>query len=143
MPFEVGFSESFDDVSDVAVSDGYAYVAANSEGLKVIDIGDPSSPETVGHFVAPTGVMSVALANGLAYVGTELSGLRVVDISSPTSPTEVGACVYQNFGSIWYVAISNGYIYVPGIWPYYFGVFDTADPAGREHMVREAKRPPS
>jgi hypothetical protein len=53
---------------DVAVANGYAYVAEFAGGLRIIDVRDPLAPKKVGQYVDD--VESVAVHGGFAYVGT-------------------------------------------------------------------------
>ena len=94
----------------VAVSGGYAYVAADFSGLQVIDITDPQNPQIVGSVDTPCVAHEVALAGAFAYVADEVSGLQVVDITNPQNPTIVGS-VWTG-GAAADVAVSDAFVYV-------------------------------
>ncbi|MCD4751016.1 MAG: hypothetical protein K8R59_16715, partial [Thermoanaerobaculales bacterium] len=81
-----------------------------SSGLRVVDVGTPSSPTEVGFYDTPGYAKDVAVSGGYAYVADGSSGLRVIDISTPTSPTEVG--FYDTPGYANSVALSGSYAYV-------------------------------
>jgi hypothetical protein len=68
--------------SDVAVAEGFAYVAAGPGGLQVIDVRDPASPGIVGGVDTPGSAHDVAVAEGYAYVAAG-HGLRVIDVNPP------------------------------------------------------------
>ena len=82
---------------DVAVSDGYAYIAASDSGLVVLDVRDPESPEEVARLEIPGKAVHVLNAGDLAYImgvsftgGSTIDSFRhsvyIVDISDPLAP---------------------------------------------------------
>lgn len=86
------------DVQDghgLAIADGYAYIAAESAGLKIVDIQDPSSLEVVGSLNINSDVIDVDVDGSYAYLavtppGADVlgeQGLYVVDVSDPAHPT--------------------------------------------------------
>jgi hypothetical protein len=105
-------------VSDITVANGYAYVAADEAGLRIVDLANLAKPVEVGVYQPPLagraqwegpapygpdtprylyaqGARSVAVgtaSNGriYAYVAAQGAGLRIVDISNPAAPSEVG-----------------------------------------------------
>ena len=88
----------------------YAYVAAGSKGLLVVDITDPTRPQEVGSY-NPRGwfvevVVSAPDPQGhtYAYVADYTGGLQVVDVSDPANPWKVGE--YDTPGYARDVAIS-------------------------------------
>lgn len=81
----LGFS-----AQDVAVQGNYAYVAAGSEGLRIVDISKPDQLVDLGAYEAPDAVVGVSIVGDYAYVAAGEAGLRVVDISNPVVPLEVG-----------------------------------------------------
>ncbi|UCC76379.1 MAG: hypothetical protein JSW37_12850, partial [Anaerolineales bacterium] len=64
----------------------YAYLADGSEGLHVIDISDPATPEIVGSLPLPGSARDVRVHGSSAYVAAEAAGLHVVSIDLPESP---------------------------------------------------------
>jgi hypothetical protein len=79
----------------VKVVGSYAYVAAQSAGLLVVDVSDPGAPFLVGS-VATTAATDVDVSGGYAYVADGAGGLRVIDISVPQSPQVVGTYGWTN-----------------------------------------------
>lgn len=82
---------------DVAVSDGYAYIAASDSGLVVLDVRDPASVEEVARLEIPGKAIRVLNAGDLAYImGVSYTGgstvnsfrysLHFVDVSDPLAP---------------------------------------------------------
>jgi hypothetical protein len=90
----------------VALWAGYAYVADEFSGLRVIDVHDPAYPVEVGHddvpgrskFFTDVAIRGYTLANCssgrvYAYVADALpenTGLRIIDVSDPAAPKQVG-----------------------------------------------------
>ena len=67
----------------MAVSGGYAYVAADNAGLRVIDVSTPAVPVEVGSVSTPGFALGVAVSGDYAYVAARGAGLRVIDVSAP------------------------------------------------------------
>lgn len=77
---------------DVEIVGDYAYLAAEAQGLRVLDIRDRNKPTEVGALTdAP--VFNVTVSGSYAYVAgaAPLHGLGIVDISEPTQPKQVGS----------------------------------------------------
>jgi hypothetical protein len=64
----------------VAVQGDYAYVAADTGGLIIIDIRDPANPQRVGGFDTSGWAYGVAVAGNYAYVADYDAGLEVIDL---------------------------------------------------------------
>ena len=92
----------------VAVDGDFAYVAVLN-GLAVIDVGEPTSPELAGDRETPGDALDVAVSTGYAVVGERWDGLRVIDVSDPASPWEAGS---HNSGWVTDVVIAGGQVYV-------------------------------
>jgi hypothetical protein len=82
---------------DVAVGNGYAYVADQASGLgrlAVVDVRDPTNPQVVGSVTDTTlldGAYRVRVRGNFAYVAAVYaSALAVVDVSDPNRPTLAG-----------------------------------------------------
>jgi hypothetical protein len=84
---------------DVAVANGYAYVADQGTGLgrlAVVDVHDPSQPQIVGVVTSTNsqlnGAYRIRLRGNFAYVSAfSAPGLAAVDISDPTAPRYAGS----------------------------------------------------
>src|SRR5262245_13335659 len=53
---------------DVEVSGDHAYVAHSGFGLDIVDISNPSSPQTIGHFQTTETTQTVAVSGHYAFV---------------------------------------------------------------------------
>lgn len=98
--------------NNVVVRDNYAYVTNDDDGLRIINISNPTSPYEVGFF-APPGTYyfdGIAISGNYVYVGVTNGGLWIIDISNPSSPYLVGSCSDVDFGCD--IVISGNYAYV-------------------------------
>lgn len=93
IPTLVGKTPPLPDViRDIAVDGDVAYVAAGSDGLRIVDVSNPATPIEVGFYDIPQIAQGVALAGNMAYVAAGSAGLWVIDVSDPTNPTEISDC---------------------------------------------------
>lgn len=126
-------------VSDIEIADGYAYLAADEAGLRIVDVSNPSAPTEVGSYLPPLrglankplsrsgpeapnylysrGARAVVVetaskAGGpvYAYVAAQGAGLRIVDVSNPAAPAEIG--FYEMPGDAIGIAVANDYAYI-------------------------------
>jgi len=118
---------------DLAVSEGYAYIADGCFGLRVVDVSYSGNPTEVGCYVTSCSAYGVAVAAGdpqghtYAYIADGHYGLRVVDASYPTRPTGVGHLFpdYDSYADAVTVVGNYGYV-IDGV---YLWVVDISDPA--------------
>jgi hypothetical protein len=77
--------------NNVDVNGNFAYVAAGSTGLQVVDVSNPALPLIVGSLDTPGNANDVRVAGNLAYVADGASGLRIISVANPAAPVHVGA----------------------------------------------------
>lgn len=94
----------------IAVSRGYAYMAYGSDGLRIIDIANPSAPSPVGQFSNGFSANGLDVAGNYAYVGMAGSGLKIIDVSDASNPKQVGS--FSPGGTAYNVNISGKYAFV-------------------------------
>jgi Tol biopolymer transport system component len=78
--------------NNMAVADGYAYIASGESGVRVVDVRDPYDPKHVA-WVKPESTyeaLTAAVAGGHLYVGQQ-SSFTIFDISNPAAPVETGS----------------------------------------------------
>lgn len=82
---------------ELAVSDGYAYVATEDE-LRVLDVSSPSRPAVGGQQDIPSGIspfiepVGISLVGQYAYIPcARADALLVVDVSAPSDPKLIGS----------------------------------------------------
>jgi hypothetical protein len=108
-PDELGRTAPLPDiVRDIAVRDGYAYVADSGGGLVILDVRNPAAPRMVGRTPLEGVAAMVRLKDNLAYVAAGAKGLWIVDISDPMAPREIG--VYRAIVTDF--ALYDSYAYV-------------------------------
>lgn len=76
--------------NNVDVNGGFAYVAAGSTGLQVVNVSNPAAPVIVASLDTPGNANDVKVVGTTAYVADGFSGLRMIDVSTPTSPVSIG-----------------------------------------------------
>jgi archaellum component FlaF (FlaF/FlaG flagellin family) len=76
--------------NNVDVAGNFAYVAAGSAGLQIVDISDRSNPHIIGSVPTRGNSADVRIAGSLAYVADGAGGLLVVDVSVPSQPIVIG-----------------------------------------------------
>lgn len=75
--------------ADVAVQGTHAYLATGS-GLSILDLADPSSPQTVGSL--PVGSSGrIEVSGDYAFLAGASEGFHVVDVSDPANPLAVAS----------------------------------------------------
>ncbi|MBI5376321.1 MAG: hypothetical protein HZA77_12875 [Candidatus Schekmanbacteria bacterium] len=94
---------------DIKVSGNYAY-ASTVNGLKILDISEPSSPVLTGAYVTSTAVAKIDVADGKAYLASDSEGIFIIDVTNPTSPSLLGT--YGSSGEFQKLYISGDILYV-------------------------------
>jgi hypothetical protein len=114
------------DAWDVKVVGSYAYVAAHSSGLAVIDVSNPTNCVQLGGCDTLGYAIGVAVSGNYAYVADATNGLQVIDVSDPARCVRVGGFITSAEARD--VAVSGNYAYVAA---YDAGlqVIDVRDPA--------------
>jgi DNA-binding beta-propeller fold protein YncE len=101
--------------NEVAVNGNYAFVAAGSAGLQVVDVTNRSNPVVVASLSLPGNANSVRVVGNLAFVAAGSAGLQIIDITSPRAPalrgtlsTSGNALDVNVQGNVAYVANGSG-----------------------------------
>jgi len=93
----------------LVVADHYAYIAAGDQGLRIIDVTDPTAPVEVGAFNPPSAWFAdIELVDNLAYIAG--GDVYIVDVSDSHNPVSVA--VFDTPGSANGVSVVEDYIYV-------------------------------
>jgi hypothetical protein len=93
----------------ITIEGGYAFVAAGTRGVTIVDVSDPKVPVPVGR-LATRNARHVVVRGDYAYVADGEAGLRVLDVSNPHAPEIIGSCKTSDalavalFGSYAFVA---------------------------------------
>ncbi len=73
------------------ISEDRLYITDQRDGLIIIDIGDPSSPQLAGVYTTPVSdwLMDIKVRDQFAYVVSRSAGFRVLDVSEPGNLKEI------------------------------------------------------
>jgi hypothetical protein len=74
----------------VDVNGNFAYVAAGSAGLQVVNVADRTHPVIAAALSLPGNANDVKLLGNTAYVAAGSAGLHVIDVTNPLSPARLG-----------------------------------------------------
>ncbi|MFN0101122.1 MAG: Ig-like domain-containing protein [Bryobacteraceae bacterium] len=96
--------------NNVAVNGRYAYVAAGSAGLQVVDAVDPLKPVIVASRSLPGNANGVFVAGGFAYVASGTAGLQIVSLANPLAPVVAGSL--NTGGEAWDLVVTGNRAYV-------------------------------
>jgi hypothetical protein len=96
--------------NNVAVNGNFAYVAAGSTGLQIVDVSDRTNPRVVSSVATPGNANDVQLVGNLAFVADGSSGIQVIDVTKPLTPVLVGS--YKTAGVAWDAVVLGGIAYV-------------------------------
>lgn len=96
--------------NNVEVSGNYAYIAAGSTGLQVVDVSNKTTPKVVASLDTPGNGNDVAVVGNYVYLADGAAGLRIIDIANPLTPTLAG--VIDTPGIAWDVTVRGGYAFV-------------------------------
>ena len=96
--------------NNVDVNNGYAYVAAGSAGLQIVNVSNPSAPVIVGAIDTPGNANDVRVVGNIAYVADGFSGLQIIDVTNPQAPAIIGALDTPGEANDVFVASSIAYV---------------------------------
>jgi hypothetical protein len=112
----------------VATSGSYVYLAARSDGLRVLDISNRAAPREAAVLDLGSAAMAVEVVGDRAYVTADDSGLVVVDVTEPSRPAVLGNVSFHDARGLC-VEDSLVYAVTPDNWLRIIDVSDPADPA--------------
>ncbi len=131
-PKEVGVCRTPNLARGIAVYSSYAYVGALWDGVRIIDVSDPTNPFEVNYILFPDqGVEKIVVSYPYLYVilytlygKEEKDKLYILDISNPTNP-KILSHFLKEAENIWDVEPFGNYLYISGdsLW-----IFDISDP---------------
>ena len=112
----------------IAVSGNYAYLANDTDGLRIIDVSDPRNPTNAAHINDGGRAFAVVLSGNYAYLACDTNGLQIYDISSPTHPVKVGAYKPRGTINVRCVALSGNYAIMQDNSVHMIDISDPANP---------------
>lgn len=106
---EVGEFSFIGESSDLFVVGDFAYVAAGTGGVQIVNISDPSLPHLASNVDPLETVYGIWVSGDLLYV-SDSTRLRIINVSNPSTPIEIGT--YLLHGISYDVTASGPYAYV-------------------------------
>ena len=117
-----------DEMSGIAISEGYAYVISKGEldgedyySLRILNVADPKAPRLTGSYDIGEGG-SVAVEGDYAYVSSG-SGILIIDITDPEETLFAGS--YETGDIVSDIVVSGNHAYLTG---YSLSILDITDP---------------
>jgi hypothetical protein len=111
--------------NNVDVSGNFAYVAAGSAGLRVVDVSDRHAPHIVGALDTPGNANDVRVVGNRAYIADGSAGLRIVDVTNPAVPVALGS--FDTAGEANDLVVVGNRVYVAD-GPAGLQIIDVSDP---------------
>jgi len=98
----------------VNVANNIAYLPEFGDGLRMVDVTDPSDPQEIGYFDTPGSANWIEVIGSYAFVADGEMGLYVLDMTNPTSPDSIvmldadDAMAFNIQGNYLYLAEGTG-----------------------------------
>ncbi|MFO7699242.1 MAG: hypothetical protein R6W79_01365 [Acidimicrobiia bacterium] len=75
----------------IQVDSGHAVISQDGDGVRIVDVSDPSAPTNLSLLNTDGSVVDAAVAGDWVYVADDWGGFRIVDTSDPSTPSEVAS----------------------------------------------------
>lgn len=98
-----------DDYASLAIGNNHAYVIDSINGIKILDVSNPSMPELQADYTV-MGAGKVQLYNNKAYIVGWFGTYDILDVSDPANPQALGS--YSDLDSPVAATVSGIYAYV-------------------------------
>lgn len=108
----------------IELVDSLAFLAADTQGLRIVDVSNPESPKLVGVGPATGRAIDVAVGGNYAFVAEAQQGVSVWDIRNPAAPNRLAGIR----GNASCVALSGDALFVTGPVGVHLA-FDVREPA--------------
>jgi hypothetical protein len=86
---EVGHLADVGDAISIAVSGTYVYIGSSQGILTIVDVADPTSPQTVGAVQTTDDVLDVAVRGDYIYLADNFGQFRIINAVDPRTPIEI------------------------------------------------------
>lgn len=96
--------------SDIVAKNDIAYAIFYGDGMKILDISNPASPQEIGS-LSSSNVKNITIDSTIACLATNATGVRIVDISNPSLPISL---YYLNYvgGEIYDIILDENTLFV-------------------------------
>ncbi len=88
-PREIGRLAGFDDVRQIKVVDGFAYVVSRETGLRIADVRDPRQMRIRSLFDTVEFATGIEVAGNVAFVSERIYGVEAVDVRDKDHPRHI------------------------------------------------------
>ena len=95
---------------DIFVTNGLAFLAQGTNGLAIVSVGNPASPQLLGSCATTGYASAVRVSGNLAFVADGLAGLQIISVTNPSSPVLVGS--YNTPGYAYDLAVRSNLVFV-------------------------------
>ncbi len=96
--------------NNVDVSGDYAYVAAGSKGLQIINVSNRATPVIIGSLDTAGTAIDVRVVGNIVYLADGDHGLQIIDVTNPTTPSLLAS--YDTAGIAQDVKVDNQFAYI-------------------------------
>jgi hypothetical protein len=118
------------------VRDHVAYVATGEDGLRVVDVSSPASPQVVAIWGQGANVADVVLSGPYAFVLDPDAGLTVLAVVRPDAPTPVAQLTLP--GSPRYLTRNGDFLFASGYGSPTLSAVDISDPLAPVEVAQYA-----
>ena len=98
------------DVHASVVGSRYAYLAEENQALRVLDLRNPDTPESVYEATATYNATALSLVDNIVYVGNDDGDLHLYDITDARHPEHTDW--YGNSSDVYDIAVQDGLAYL-------------------------------
>jgi hypothetical protein len=117
---------TYDGVYDIEKRGSLCYLAAETNGLQIVDVSVPTNPVAVGEYILTNSASGIAVVSNYAYVVNISDGLLVFDVSDPANPSLVTTLAMPSGGR--HIEAQHPIVYVI-TWKEGLQLVDISDPA--------------
>ncbi|UOA08748.1 Ig-like domain-containing protein [Methylobacter sp. S3L5C] len=96
--------------NNVDISGDYAYVAAGSKGLQIINVSNRSTPVIIGSLDTAGTAIDVRVVGNIAYLADGDHGLQIIDVTNPATPSLLAS--FDTAGIAQDVKVDNQFAYI-------------------------------
>ena len=102
---------SSNNLNNVVIQNGMAYLPAGEQGLFLVDVKNPSSPKLVKQLDSLGYVYDVTVSGKTAFVVSETDGLKIVDVTNPAQ-SNVLSTFTDSIGNVQQVVVVGNTAYL-------------------------------
>jgi hypothetical protein len=95
---------------DIFVTNGLAFLAQGTNGLAILSVSNPASPQLLGSCDTAGYASAVRVSGSLAFVADGSAGLQIISVTNPSNPVLVGS--YNTAGYAADVAVRSNLAFV-------------------------------